>query len=147
MAKAVATCMCEKCGREFEMTAIKFNRREADNWEKWAADYYTVCSDCWNAEKEEERRLENEKLPAIVVGTEKQIAWAIKIRLGLKKRLDIMRNDVEEESLKKFDEYVDFVFAKDDATFWINNRDDAENMGWIASEENAFNKIAYEFFN
>ena len=115
--------------------------------EKWAVDYYTVCSDCWKAEKEEERRLENEKLPAIVVGTEKQIAWAIKIRLELKKRLDIMRNDVEEEYLKKFDEYVNFVIAKDDATFWINNRDDANYMSWIASEKNVFKKIAHEFFD
>ena len=46
MAKAVATCMCETCGKPFTVSTIKRNATEAADWEKCAAKYYNECIDC-----------------------------------------------------------------------------------------------------
>ena len=47
MSKAVALCKCKVCGAEFEKSAIKRNRSEADNWEKWAVTYFDECPVCY----------------------------------------------------------------------------------------------------
>lgn len=54
MAKGTATCKCEKCGKTFQKSKVCFNRREADSWEEWAEEYYTICPDCYAAQKAEE---------------------------------------------------------------------------------------------
>ena len=51
MAKAIAICTCEKCGNTFERTNICYNRRDADSWEAWAKDHFTLCPECYAAEK------------------------------------------------------------------------------------------------
>lgn len=56
MAIARAICTCEVCGNEFEKTAKKYNRREADSWEKWAATNYTLCPSCYGKQKREEEK-------------------------------------------------------------------------------------------
>lgn len=88
MARALAICTCEWCGKTFEKVQYCHNRREADNWEEWAERNFTVCPDCWREQKEKERQEANEKaakenaengLPTLT-GSPKQIAWAEKIR-------------------------------------------------------------------
>lgn len=48
MAKAEAHCICENCGAEFiKYKRNCFNRREADEWEKWAEENITLCPECY----------------------------------------------------------------------------------------------------
>lgn len=58
MARAIAKCECEKCGKEFEKIKRDCrNRSEADSWEGWASNYYTLCDDC---RREQYRQVQEE---------------------------------------------------------------------------------------
>lgn len=84
MAKATAICNCKTCGKEFEMTAEKFNRRAADSWEAWAVENCTECKDCYRARTAAEAAEKAAKyaLPEIEGVSEKQIAYAQSLRSG-----------------------------------------------------------------
>lgn len=90
MAKAIAICRCATCGKEFEQSAVKRNRREADKWEEWAVSYYDECSECYQKRKERQREEENQKAAELateaglpkLTGSDKQVAWAESIRMG-----------------------------------------------------------------
>lgn len=58
MAKAIAKCRCKICGNDFEMTAVRCNRADADSWEKWAALHFFECPECY---KERMRAAEAQK--------------------------------------------------------------------------------------
>lgn len=47
MAKATALCTCKTCGAKFEKVADKRNRRECDEWEAWAVNYFDECTSCY----------------------------------------------------------------------------------------------------
>lgn len=84
MAKAKAICTCERCGKTFEVTTIRSNRRDADSWERWAAEHYTLCDACTELERKEEAaklaaQAAADGLPALV-GSEKQVVWAEQLR-------------------------------------------------------------------
>lgn len=82
MAKATAECTCKKCGASFTRTAIKRNRREADDWEHWAVSFFDLCADCYRAEQIEifERMKRERGIPDIEGVSEKQIAYAEHLR-------------------------------------------------------------------
>ncbi len=88
MPMARAICKCAKCGNEFEVSAYRPNRRDANSFEAWAVDNITECDDCRNARKQAQRDEENRKAAAAAAemgypeleGTEKQVAWANSIR-------------------------------------------------------------------
>lgn len=96
MAKAKVMIRCAECGEEFTVTSFKRNRTEADSWESWMqANATMLCQDCWRKEQEERRRSEDKArqdadhadgLPELT-GSEKQIAWARKIR---REKLDVI---------------------------------------------------------
>lgn len=52
MAKGRAKCICKVCGKEFVKTANKSSRAEAESWEKWAENQYTLCGSCWFKQKQ-----------------------------------------------------------------------------------------------
>ena len=88
MAKAYATCTCKHCGKEFEVSAFKRNRKEAASWSDWAARTYDCCNECADRIRAEEnaRNAAEAKemgLPELV-GSPKQIAWAESIRMDMK---------------------------------------------------------------
>lgn len=56
MAKATAICTCATCGAEFEKTAVKQNRRDANDWKDWAERNYDQCPKCWGAEQRKKER-------------------------------------------------------------------------------------------
>lgn len=56
MAIATACCKCEICDREFEKTAVKKNRREADEWEAWAEKHITVCPSCYGKQQQQKEK-------------------------------------------------------------------------------------------
>ena len=91
MAKATVKIICKECGKEFEVTANKYNRREADAWEAWAVEHVTICPECKKAaaQAKAQRRVAEiiGKLTAtsgmelvVLTGSEKQIAWAEDLR-------------------------------------------------------------------
>lgn len=90
MAKATVTCRCNICGREFTHTKTCQNRRDAEDYEHWVQWHITQCPDCYAAEmrhnKEEKMKkamseLSDFNLPAIVGVSDKQIAYAEKLRI------------------------------------------------------------------
>lgn len=91
MAKAKVTCRCEACGNTFEHARICRNRREADSYEKWAAENITVCPACYAASKKAAAKSKldayiadnfdaEHPLPEIIGVSEKQIAYAASLR-------------------------------------------------------------------
>lgn len=92
MAKATAICVCKHCGKEFEVSTIKMNRKLADSWEQWASTAYDCCYECEEKIRAEEnaRCAEEAKemgLPALN-GSQKQVAWAEKIRMDMMKDME-----------------------------------------------------------
>lgn len=88
MAKARAYCKCRTCGAEFEVTAYKYNRREADSYERWAVAHFTECPACEEKRVKAEREADNARAATAaqeqgypeLIGTDKQITWANTIR-------------------------------------------------------------------
>lgn len=124
MAIARATCTCGTCGKTFEYRTEKRNRREADQFEAWAVEHITECSDCRKirlAEEAEEARAE--KGWPTLTGSEKQVAWANSIRD--KQVAALMshyrpRPGSEEEYNRCM---LDFVIRHPDARYWIDRQD------------------------
>lgn len=101
MAKAVAHCTCSICGKEFTKSSQQRNRQAADRWELWAVEYYDECSDCYNDRIAREREKASKQaaveaaemeLPDLE-GSEKQVAWAVKIRKAF---IDAMESELVE---------------------------------------------------
>lgn len=120
MAKATAHCMCERCGKAFVSVKTCYNRREADNYEDWAAYNITVCPDCYRAEMAEKKAAEIEgrkealkdlTLPVIEGVSEKQKNYAESLRSKILygdnqiiDKLDLMRNLLDNINLDKVDD-------------------------------------------
>lgn len=56
MARADAHCKCEICGTEFIKYKDCYNRRDADQYEEWAAKNITVCPDCYAKRRTEKKK-------------------------------------------------------------------------------------------
>ncbi len=141
MAKAIAICTCERCGKTFEKHAVKYNSKEADSWESWAADHYTVCPECEEAEyqaKIAEQKAQDEKdgLPELI-GTVKQVNWAVEIRHVLLTQIDHemdrarkdMENPEDEQCKKEYSDMIEqyeitsaYIMSQTSASWWINHR-------------------------
>lgn len=80
MAKATAHCKCKKCGEDFirENTNC-FKRSQADDWEKWAENYYDLCDRCYHKEQDE---------------LEKQKGLYVDVRLGGMSGLSITESPI-----------------------------------------------------
>ena len=134
MTKARAKYRCKTCGREFEATAIKANRRDADSWEEWAAEHIRECQDCRQERIEAERQAESEKAAAdargkgypSLTGTEKQIAWAERIRAEFVREWDgfiqATKDQHKDANTNKAEAFKAWMLSKDRAAFWIDNR-------------------------
>lgn len=88
MAKAKAICKCAHCGKQWTAEATKNNRKDADAWTEWAAENYTVCPECYHAQKKTTQETLEQKiyakyadiLPEITKGSEKQLKYAEDLR-------------------------------------------------------------------
>ena len=85
MAKAVATCKCSVCGKEFDVVSYKRNRAEADRFVEWAEGYITECRECERAEEHARALEESEGMPELA-GSEKQVKWALTSAPALRAR-------------------------------------------------------------
>ena len=88
MAKAVATCKCATCGKEFEI--IKRNMRNstaARDFEEWASENCDECSECYKARIEAEKAERFNEIdaevnfPTLTAVSDKQLAFASKRRI------------------------------------------------------------------
>lgn len=61
MAKGTAVCTCKTCGETFKVTTTQFNRRQADEWVKYAEENFDECSDCYKKRMREKRQKELER--------------------------------------------------------------------------------------
>lgn len=102
MAKATITIKCKTCGKEFTVSKNCYNRTEADSWERWAANHYTTCSECY-AQKKQPAASSN---PPELEGPERQISWATSIRAKFEKEISSFIADFEKtlKELKASDE-------------------------------------------
>ena len=146
MAKARATCTCSVCGKTFEKCTVKTNRREADRWEEWAQQTFTVCPECEQKEHEakaaELAKQAAEDGMATLTGSQKQVVWAEQIRAGklalidaywaqmLEKYESAKANGKEErvarmeQDMKLFNATRDWILANaSSASWWIDSRD------------------------
>ena len=139
MAKAIATCTCERCGKKFDKSAIKRNCREASSWVAWAEKNITVCDECLYAERKTEaddisRRAASAGLPELT-GSEKQITWAQQIRYDFAEAVTRFWQDVEDgkcgdttneqtqSSIERTKKVLNYIFvSKTSASWWIDNR-------------------------
>lgn len=144
MAKATITCTCAKCGNEFQISRTFVNRREADQWESWAetSGAYTECSDCFKLRKQQEREAANREaaeksktagLPDLT-GSEKQIAWATKIRQEFIDNHYPFDKPTTTEMIAGYG-YNDFTPVSQDWWMeWLNNHN--SSRFWIDKREN-----------
>ncbi len=70
-ARAIANCICERCGKDFIRVNYCRNRSDADSWKEYAEYHYKVCPDCWKAEKDKEEEAKAQK--ELAAGTKKAV--------------------------------------------------------------------------
>lgn len=136
MAKYTVT---RACGHVETIALIgKHKDRE---WRLENVEPQKLCSECWKADLERKREEETQKaieeaqesgLPALE-GTEKQIAWAERIRIKMLDELDVMVTKASENrdailkeykiTLEDIDAAVRSIQAKTSASWWIDHRD------------------------
>lgn len=139
MSWATATCTCEKCGCTFHPRKECYNSRQAADWEDWAAENIKVCGECKAKAEQDERARKTESAREIaealgypeLKGSEKQIAWALRIR---EEKADALE-EIREKWLRKIETnpekrergelvlaLIDKIMAHDDAGWWIDRR-------------------------
>lgn len=95
MAMANITLRCKECGKEFNHRKACNNSKDRAEYEAWAIENITICPECYNKHKHEEEREKRETfyaeygIPTITTGTEKQIAYANKLRDEFFERYEI----------------------------------------------------------
>lgn len=139
MSRASVVLTCKKCGKEF--THIKhncYNSTDARKYEEWAKKNVDTCPDCYKVEQEAKKLAERAKQAAgnsegakscplefpVLIGSEKQIAWATDLRNGIisamvdrKAKWDMLIN-TDNQTVKA--EMVKLM--EPSAKWWIDNR-------------------------
>lgn len=122
---AWTTVECGKCGKEFKVQMygnLQYREWKIKNW-NW------LCEDCKAKQREEEAREAAKKsqemeLPELI-GSEKQIQWALKIRLQaidkLEKQIKLQVTDPDVELLIRLG--MQEMLKEQKASWWIDNRD------------------------
>ena len=119
MSMAKITQRCEECGNEFEHRKKCYNSKDRESYETWATNNITICPECYLKHKRQEKREKREKfyteygIPAITTGTEKQIAYANKLRddyfelheSEYRYFVDCLKSAVQEDIEREAEEY------------------------------------------
>lgn len=139
MAKAIAKCTCSKCGKEFEVVKNFYSRKEAMSFEEWMeSNPSLICPDCRKAIEDAAIDERSAGMPELT-GSEKQIAWARKIRLSVIEALDRLAKeeliDAEgnphAEGLRIYKLAIaDLIAEHTDSAWWIENRN-AVDVNWF----------------
>ena len=89
-----------------------------------------VCPECYKAQKDAERKAENEKAAETrgmqeLSGSPKQVAWANTIREKAMQYIDKTMN-LEDERVKNLIQYINTNADTKSASWWIDRRDHGE---------------------
>ena len=109
MAKGEITKTCAKCGKRFTRAKDFFKRADATRWEIWAESNINLCEDCSKAIAAEKTLREalvfakEINLP-VLEGSDKQVAWAEKIRYTVLKDFDPEVRELLRKSIIGFEE-------------------------------------------
>ena len=121
--KLNATCTCATCGKTFVKTWDIKKSSERDSTIAYMQDRYTECADCYGARIKAESVAKSEAAGyAPMTGSEKQIAWAIKIREEKIER--VLKHTRPEYADKVKAIIVEITADHSDARWWIDTRDD-----------------------
>lgn len=122
--KANATCTCATCGKTFVKTWDIRKSSERESTIAYMVARYTECSSCYAERIEAERaaRADALGLAAITIGSEKQIAWAMKIR---DEKIEKVIKRVRPKYADQAKAIIAAITAEhNDARWWIDTRDD-----------------------
>ena len=134
MAKATVKIICKECGKEFEATATKYNRREADAWEAWAVEHITTCPECKKAAAQAKAKSRTAQIIGKITaaagvelvaltGSEKQIAWAEDLRAASIVDFVDTYGLTDEEIGDNAAMLAQTINSEPSAKWWIDNRD------------------------
>jgi hypothetical protein len=140
---AKATYPCPKCGTTITIGGKSYNRQRADRYAAYLQERGDICDQC----QRDEWQRENEKAVAsstaaglpTLSGSEKQIAWASKIRLQMLPeiekavaKIDAIRPYEDPLTDAAYAEIADAIAliasemrSETDARWWIDNRNAA----------------------
>ena len=157
MAIAKAQCKCATCGNDFEVRVSRANRRDADSFEKWAAENITECDECkaarikagYDEENARSAQAAQEMRYPSLTGTEKQVAWANTIRERTMSTLREYYLDPEKikrhpQSPRIFDGLSKIMLGHVFAGWWIENQHIAEDLRGIIRTVKVQDKAAYD---
>lgn len=108
MARVKIELTCTECGKKFEHTHFCRNSSDAESYQKWAMENITICPSCHYAyklaeeQKELSHYLEGYDLPRITGVSDKQIAFADKLRTRFV--TDLSRQEID---LRRFFQMAD----------------------------------------
>lgn len=117
--------VCEHCGKTFRHRHKCYNRDAAESYTEWAKENVTICPECYKEiQRETERKrieelTKNMPVTAELIGTDKQVKWANDIR---RKALSFVVDRKPKQA------FWDAVNSKTSAVWWIDNRDNLDNI-------------------
>lgn len=115
MPTAEAICTCKICGNTFVKTAVKNSNREARYWERIQVLTSTVCPDCERKQREETTQKAAAQAKELgwpeLTGSDKQIAWAERIRVEFSQKID-EKIEHRQEEVQYIDESIEERRAK-----------------------------------
>lgn len=136
MTRGFVTCTCRQCGNKFDKIKYCANRRDADSWESWAKSNITLCYECHKKEQNKKLAEKRDGL-AVLSGSEKQIAWAERIRDQFVAGIDKAIAETDNEYLPLLQKVIDYTKSISSAAWWIDHRDfgDAANLANMVLSE------------
>lgn len=78
MSVGKVTCICSKCGKNFEVTKKFYKSREAQEWEELASENVNLCTQCYK-----EEHMVHKKAAEKWVGEKYQAAFRLDTTLSL----------------------------------------------------------------
>ena len=128
MARAIANCKCKLCGNEFQKIKTNcWNRDDANGWKEWVESNCSTCNESYRKMKQEENveRVKKMELPQLR-GSEKQVAWAEKVRMEIVLRCDSLIKQLRDKQLPKrlakAEKGFELLRRQTSASWWIDNR-------------------------
>lgn len=143
------TLICSECGKEYiRQTYSRLGYTLSSDKKYWRSkegEVYGLCEKCYKEKKENEKIKKAKEAKEIskeyelpeLSGTERQVNWAIQIRLEILSKLNEHKEKLEEKAKiysfnnvlklykdKKYEDFIDwFMINKTKASFYIENRD------------------------
>ncbi|RCX20848.1 hypothetical protein DFR58_10150 [Anaerobacterium chartisolvens] len=114
--------ICEDCGKTYcreTYTASSLSSTKK-YWREKEGTKFGMCPDCYKEYKKQQEQKASEKanLPQLT-GSEKQVTWALKIRLEKYKILADMLPRLNEKGIETYEK----LFQTTEAKWWIDHRD------------------------